>query len=282
MKKFLLPLPFLLLAACGQPENPAPAKPTPRPVEEMTGLKNRAIVGNITESKALELLYGKIDPKKKAAAWTAQGITMQGSFLENGASTWVTALQAEKVREGSDEKYYLLTSIVPTGNDPFDCHACAPGLGAAVFVKRGDHWDVEAQTPVATVAGSYGQAPEAKLTAIGPAHHGFLLMTGYMNQGISESATFLLAPQGKDFKEAFAQQTGEENGGNCAEEGDNSGLPACYDYSTSVDFRPGPKADYYDIVTATNGTKPGDNGKVVDATANVTFRFNGQKYVPVK
>jgi hypothetical protein len=138
-----------LLAGCERAAPPAPA-----------AAEASAIVGAIDGKRALSFLYGPFDDKLEATVWVVNGASdgsPASAALENGDEALVSVLLARAVKEGDDERFYLGVAMVPYRSEDegaFDCETCAPVAGAAVFVKRGDRWVVEAHDPfIATVEG---------------------------------------------------------------------------------------------------------------------------------
>ncbi len=95
---------------------------------------------SLLEDQALRMVYGNYDYSSKSAIW------MNISFSDNDTSSYfkerqgvVKAIFFQPYYENGKRKVFLLTKTIPT-NIHFDCHACLPLIGAAIFVRKMGHW----------------------------------------------------------------------------------------------------------------------------------------------
>ncbi|MEK6337151.1 MAG: protein kinase [Acidobacteriota bacterium] len=247
---------------------------TDKPAEMPT---KKFFTGEFNVGKALELLYGSYDYQKKYVKWklTAEDIKKspigeQGSGLVGTVYTAPNFFQS--FTQAGAQRYLLITETVPAR---YDCHACAPAIGGAVFSQVGNNWQLEAENKLITTMGSFGGAPKGKLIKIGQDRHGAMFNAGGMGQGISEEVAVVIADVGETLKEILTiDEFGGDNGGACGE-----GMAPCYSFTSKLEFVPGANAEFYDAKVTTTGTKEDDQGKVRRANAVKKYLYADGKYI---
>jgi serine/threonine protein kinase len=246
--------------------------------DEPTG---KFFTGDFNVGKALELIYGSYDYQKKYAKWklTAEDLRkskldLQGSGITAG-TVYTNPNFFQSFTQAGVQRYFLITDTVPAR---YDCHACAPLIGGAVFSQVGNNWQVESENKIISTMGSFGSAPKGKLIKIGPDRHGAMFEAGGMGQGISNEVAVVIADMGETLREVLTvDEFGGDNGGACGE-----GLAACYSFSSKLEFVPGANPDYYDAKVTTTGTKEDNDGNVRRVNAVKKYTFANGKYVPAK
>jgi len=196
----------------------------------------------------------------------------------------VAVILVAQVPEGDTTRVYLATSAKPA-QDPmgYDCHACAPAIGAAVFVWRDDHWGLESENPAVGFYGGWGEPSNVNLVQVGPQKHGLLLSSDDEGQGFSSSWKSLLIPLGKTVSEVW---TIEDENDNLGAVDPTDKLNPEMPYRASAAFRfdvfdEKHLADtgYYDIEVISRGKDKEDYGHPFKSE-NWTeiYRFGGIKY----
>ena len=203
------------------------------------------------------------------------------AVLTEGEEALVTIRFAEMVKEGDEERFYLGVMLIPKtepGDEEFDCDTCEPMVGAAVFVKRGERWQLEANAPFVAKSGFHGGGPDMKLVAIGPNQHGILAETDWLAQGYGGTYVSLWTLEQGEIAERFSTRVAENNGGACSDDPKEE-LKPCFEHNLKVKYEPGPVADHYDI-----HLQPDDPDWEYDNDSHhgeLIFRFDGHKYIPV-
>lgn len=274
----------LLLAACDRtpPAGSPPAAAAVAPAVDVPG-----IAGAIDGQRAMAFVYGPVDPKLDAAVWTARGIAKSGpasSVLDDGDEALVSIRLAKGAKEGDSERFYLGVAMVPkrdANEESFDCETCAPVVGATVFVKRGERWEVEAHDPSITTMGQTGVSGEMSLVAIGPARNGILAKSSWRNRGNSGTYTALWTVEAGKIAHRLGVQVAADNAGNCSNDAkDTDQTERCQAYSLAMTFEPGPLPDRYDI-----RLRPSDPAWQYDdnnGKGEKLLRFDGQRYAAVE
>jgi hypothetical protein len=166
---------------------------------------------------ALTKLYHQYDPKTKTAQWVCTRKQMSGPIVgwpctKEDTTVEVSVDLMSQVTEGADTRIYLATNAEPSQDpDGFGCHLCAPAVGAAVFVWRGQRWELESSNVAIGFIGGYGGPPEASLVAVGPDKHGLLMWWGDEGQGFSSSYKELLLPIGNTVENAWSIEDENDN-----------------------------------------------------------------------
>ncbi len=146
--------------------------------------ENRMIIGAFDDIKALEILYGPYQPEAKAALWSDMQVPHQIDTNEIFSETdgLVSVIASNEFTQTGVTKQILLTSTQPNG-DSNQCHGCAPLINAAIFVKVGEKWRVEAHYPYLAFMGAYGAPPSMSWTQIGADKYAIVVQSGDMHMG---------------------------------------------------------------------------------------------------
>jgi hypothetical protein len=219
--------------------------------------------------EALKQLYHKYDPAKGTAQWVCTNEQqakepdrlcqyLQDGNIKDDTTVSVSVILTAQVPEGEVSRIYLATSVIPARfPGEFDCHACVPATGAAVFVWQGQRWVLESANVAADYLGGWGEPPRVDLITIGPQKHGLLLSWTDMAQGFVSSSKVLLAPLGKSVEEVW-DLSDEDDNMNAIDPNDKLlSMPACR-ASAAFRFLAGDeaisdKSDYYDIEVISRG-----------------------------
>ena len=266
-------------------QNRSIANPSPVVAQESAETKpiaptKKYFAGDFDVGKALELVYGSYDNQKKYVKWKLTAEEIQKSPIASessglGPGTVYTAPNfAQAFTQGGVQRYVLVTETVPAH---YDCHACAPIIGGAVFSRQGDNWQLDTETKIIATMGSWGSAPKGKLTKIGPDRYGVGFDNGYMGQGVTSEWINIVAEVGTDLRE-IANIGLNGDSGTCKDPSDQS-LTPCWKYSSKMTFEPGSNPDYYDLKVSTTGTEQDDAGKVRSANRVKKYVFSDGKYV---
>jgi hypothetical protein len=190
---------------------------------------------------------------------------------------------AAAVPDSSNREVLLATFGIPRSGN-FDCHACAPYIGAALFKQGRSGWMRQASVPPFLQNGSFGQHPEARLLQFGPHRYGIELEERNMHQGDFGTTITLFLPWNGRFINAFSTATigstmdDEHSACRSEDEPDTWHLPLCYSFHRELKFMPGRNSQYYDLVVTTFGTGANEFGKVVDISGTMRLRFVDGKY----
>ena len=91
---------------------------------------------------AMKALYGNYDAAKKSSTFRLTK-KFPNTFFDKPGKVEVPEFLAAGAMDLGAMKVFVLTYAVPAAAPEFSCHACAPVIGAAIFVKKGDAWAVE-------------------------------------------------------------------------------------------------------------------------------------------
>lgn len=220
--------------------------------------EGRMIVGVFDDIKALEILYGPYRPEAKAAHWQNMAPPKNMDIFEKNEGLVRTILSKDFTENGV-EKRLQLTATIPNISDGYTCHACAPLVSAAIFVKVGDKWRVEAHYPYWALSGKYGEPDKISLVEIGKEKFALLSEGGDMHQGIGSAdvEVYLLSELGLKPIVSFG------------EEFENADYP-----KVSVAFGPPPSEGGAELVITVD--KTGDKSQIIHK-----FRFANNKYEEV-
>jgi len=211
----------------------------------------------------MTLLFDNYNPKTKSSQYDIPQTTLldlKGSGFEIGDDIVVQPLWTYAITEGGKRKIAFLTFAVPKSSvglaetDPrsFECHACAPLIGAAIFVREGDRWQVESSRTVVSRGGGFGSPPaDFQIIVIGPHKIGIEVSDGDTGGGETTISKVIMVPWKGKVNEALRYVAADNNKGDCGTEKDE--LP-CYANHKRLSFVPRANHDYFDVLLTLSGT----------------------------
>jgi hypothetical protein len=121
-------------------------------------------------AQAMRMFYGNYDVKAETSSTRLPKNTTSLPAPGEEQMT-VRVLFQSFVSEPVARQLFLLTYAIPSNNENYDCHACAPVIGMAVFSKNGQKWQMHASNRAVTFSGEWGKPPNSiQLVKIGPHH----------------------------------------------------------------------------------------------------------------
>jgi hypothetical protein len=209
----------------------------------------------------MRVLFGNFDPTTESSDYDVPQTTvldLAGSNFKIGDDIAVWPLRTLDTNENGRRKVILLTFAVPKDTFgaghrwDFDCHACAPLIGAAVFVHGEAGWSVESSRTVISSGGGFGHPPsEFRIVAVGPHKIGIEMTDGYSGQGEETISKVIMVAWNGKVNMALRYVAADNNKGGCGADAD--GMP-CYANHRRLEFVADPNRDYYDILLRLSGT----------------------------
>lgn len=219
----------------------------------------------LSRNEALKQLYRGYDPDKETAQW----VCTKEQERKNAHAGWlcskehatvsISVLLEAEVQEGDADRFYLVASAKPVKEafGEYECHACLPAIGVAMFTKQAQRWTLESVNSAAGFYGGWGNPPGVDLVEVGPKKHGIVLSVADMGQGFAASTKSLLTPVGKTIVESWSIQDENDNLGSIdPDDKENKEVP--YRASAAFKFFPGDEVtgglgEYYDIEVISRG-----------------------------
>jgi hypothetical protein len=242
----------------------------------------------LSQDEALKQLYHKYDPAKETAQWVCTKGQLQTPKSE-GWPCWkedtnvsISVLLMADVQDGSE--FFLVASAKPA-NDPsgYDCHACAPAIGVAVFTWQAEHWVLQSANAATGFYGAWGEPPDIDLVMVGPNKHGLMLTLEDEGQGFSSSYKGLLVPVDKSVNKVWRIQDEDDDYG-AYDPTDKFAIHVKYRSSAAIKFigsdeNSNGRNDYYDIEVISRGNDmPGTSRRLKDENWTEIYRFSDGKY----
>lgn len=243
----------------------------------------------LSSNAALKQLYRDYDPATKTATWVCTKAQQQPlhegwSCSEGLTKVSVSVELISQLNEGDTDKTYVIASATPA-NEPngYDCHACAPAIGVAVFAWRQSQWQLESANAALGFYGGFGEAPTVDLVTIGMQKHGAMLWHQDIAQGYAWSNRWLLAPLNKDVQQVWSIQDENDNLGN-VDPTDKLADHIAYRAVATIRFlvneeatgEPGP---YFDIEVISRGKDREDSDHPMkNENWTEVYRFHAGKY----
>src|SRR5271154_4283609 len=239
-----------------------------------SAVSQQSVPADFDLARAMKLLYGNYDPLAHTSTFRLTK-SYPHTFFDKPGKVDARAFLTVGASDGGAMKVFLLTAAVPHGSPEFDCHACAPVIGAAVFAKNGAGWAVEASNREFDVIGNWGGPPAAEIVRLGPERMGFELKPGNTNQGETVGSVMILLAWRGGIHEAFEAETISTETSDCGD-----GMGQCRDKSGEIEFVRGADPDYDDIVLTISGTETSEKtGKDEKVRRVQNWKFSDGKYV---
>jgi hypothetical protein len=241
MRQNLLPtlavIGILFIPACRkQVSAPSPVKPDPE--------------SRLSVPDAMRLWYGNFDAQSEASTTVVSPTNYHASNRSAGQQMIVRPAFHVDYDEGSTRKFAVLTYAVPTRS--FDCHACAPTIGMAVFSITSQKWTIESSNSAATTSGGWGKPPsDIQLIQIGANRHAIQIRDADGGQGETTILLQLLTPWKDTVNLGLDRIIADDDSGACGVDGD--GLP-CYSNRRTMHFVRMPDAEYDNLELELTGT----------------------------
>ncbi len=216
---------------------------------------------------AMHTLFGNFNPKAESSSYDVPQTTvldLKGSSFKIGDKIVIQPLSTLQTTESGQRKVILLTFAVPkesfgrSSDDlkNFECHACTPLIGVAVFVRGEVGWKVESSRTAVARGGGFGDPPtEFRVIVIGP-HTKGIEMIDRASGGETTLSRVIMVPWNGKVNLALHYIASDDNHGDCGADAD--GMP-CYANRRRLAFVQGAKRDYYDILLRLSGTDMTDS-----------------------
>lgn len=260
-------IPLVLIAILACPSVPTMVRGEIAPQSELR------VPPEFDLANAMKSIYGNFDEAAKTSVFIVPE-DFPHHFFEQGDRAVASAFFIAKGRDSGAEKMFLVIDAVLPMPTYFKCHACAPLIGAAVFVKSGGAWRIESSSTAILVDGNSGYPPDARLIEIGPQRMGIELKDTYVGQGSTTTFIAMLIPWHGEIRDAIEVIIGDDDLGECRKGVD------CYKTRRQVRLVRGANPDYDDVVVTTSGTERDEKrGAVVRVRGVETWRFSEGKYL---
>lgn len=144
--------------------------------QESTPPRN-SFPGEFDPLLALTVVYGAHEP------WSDLRASRLG-FFQSGAD-FIQPLYHASYVEGGVDKHVVIATLTPRPRSEYDCHACTPMLGGAVFRREGDMWRIESTGLKIEQGHAWFDGLHGRLTLVrvGPDRHGLLQQIDDVAQG---------------------------------------------------------------------------------------------------
>jgi hypothetical protein len=187
----------------------------------------------------MRMFYGNYDVKKQASvAWLPKGKSSLPAAGEEQMT--VRMLFNSFSGDAGEQTLVLLTYAVPSNDETYYCHACAPIIGMAVFSQNGS-----------TFAGEFGKPPtDIQLVQIGPNRGAVKIIDVGQGNGETTAVLQLLIPWNGTVNLGLERIVADDDKGLC----DSRGGLACYANRRTVIFIPKDNGEYYDLELKLTGT----------------------------
>ncbi|HEY6466842.1 MAG TPA: hypothetical protein VIY69_12665 [Candidatus Acidoferrales bacterium] len=217
----------------------------------------------------MKALYGDYDVRSQTSS-----IEIPGGSPDTSNSWSVEAFSVAGFRDSGIDKVIVATYATPDDTPDFNCRACIPLIGAAIFAKTAKGWTVEASEKPGFPDGFEGSPPDAKLIQFGP--HAYGIELDYQVDGYDGywTSTALFLPWRGGFGAALQLIGAQRSYEGCAQQ------PPCYLSQSVLKFVPGNNSEYYHLLVTTTGAEPDTSktGALKDVSGTKLLHFADGKY----
>lgn len=247
-------------------------------VAKATSLRQSKANAGLDVPWAMRVVYGNFDAEKELS--TVSLPREKSSFPAPGNEQMIARPFFHALGTDSGMRVFvLLTYAVPTDERSFDCHACAPTIGMAVFSRVGPRWALKDCTRAITISGEWGKPPTAQLERIGPNRLAVSIMDVGEGQGETTNILQLLIPWHGAVDLGLERVIADDDKGDC---GPGGGLP-CYANGRTVSFVSNDRSDYYGLRLRLRGTDLPVSGlaHARKVSGLETLKFEDGRYVQI-
>jgi hypothetical protein len=245
----------------------------------------------LSQDEALKQLYNQYDPATETAQWVCtKGQLIPSPYSEGwpcrkeDTNVSVSVLLMAEVQEDKAEKIYLVASAKPA-SDPsgYDCHACDPAIGVAVFTWQAEHWVLQSANAATGFWGGWGSPPYVDFVTVGPSKYGLILSLDNEGQGFASSYKVLLVPADKTVSNVWSIEDEQDDYG-AYDPTDKFAIHVKYRSTAAIkyigsDENANDRNDYYDIEVISRGNDmPGTSHRLKDENWTEIYRFSNGKY----
>jgi hypothetical protein len=216
-------------------------------------------------AQAMKMFYGNYDEATRKSTMPNSHNNGLNAFDFGAEQIAASPLFHTFTQEAAVQSFVLVTYGIPL-DKMYDCHACAPVIGMAVFSNIGEQWVMTASNRAVTQAGAWGK-PETHihLARIGPAHYGVVINDSGSGNGEATTVLLLLIPWKNTVNVGLERIIADDDAGMC---GELSTLP-CYSNSRRITFLLEGKDEFYKIKLSLVGTDYVNDSNSKSGTAPV-------------
>jgi hypothetical protein len=237
-----------------------------------------SLEGDFDNTKAMRAIYGSYNADLKRAQWKPSKAELDRfNFYDNIKTVYSRVLFSKQFQQNGTERIFVLTRNVPPKEE---CEDCVPVIGGAAFTKVGQEWQMSAPNKAITRTGTIGDLSAGKIVKLGNERYGVLFQWRTVNQGVTEEGHLLIAETKEGLKEVFSMVTGGNNKIYCEEKGLYQDDPACWSFSSQVDFVQVTNSDLYDLRVSSQGNKQIAENEIVPVRETKRFYFTDAGYRP--
>jgi len=236
----------------------------------------------LTIGRAMEMFYGNYDAEKHESV--ASLPREKTPFRAPGEEQMIAKALFHAFSTNAGEGVFILvTYAVPADEGGFDCHACAPTIGMAVFSQEGMQWRLVDSSRAVTISGGWGKpSTDVRVVRIGPKRSAVEITDIWTGQGETTKELQLLIPWNGTVNVGLERIIADDNKGLCGPDGDQ----ACYANHRTVNFVHEGIANLYSLQLKLTGTDLPDSSAAASAPARMVrgvemLRFDNGKYVQV-
>ena len=210
--------------------------------------KNPVTADAFDVAQAMRMFYGNYDVRSRTSITQLPKNTTSLPAPGEEQMT-VGVLFHSFVGEPSARSLFLLTYAIPSEDETYDCHACAPVIGMSVFTRNGGTWTIDASNRAVTFAGEWGKPPrDIELVKIGSNLTAVKIVDVGKGFGETTAVLDILVPWNHTVKLGLQRVVADEY-----EPCDPGGLP-CYENHRTISFVRHDGTEYYDIELKLSGT----------------------------
>lgn len=232
---------------------------------------------SLSEERAFAMFFGNYDSANKSSIWK----NMRFPDKEEADDYWkektgiVKSVFFQPYNEDGKKKIFLLTKTIPK-DFSFDCHACLPLIGAAVFVLDKSNWIIESQNLSLMYAGEYGEPLMVKLIAVGKNKFGLSVEFEHIGEGFYKEMV-LVVPYNNKIENAHQETIYYENFNDCGRS------MQCAAFTAQFGFDNVNSDDFYGLKIRRFGTETDKTHdyNAVPVDINIVYKFINGKYLEI-
>jgi uncharacterized protein YecT (DUF1311 family) len=223
-------------------------------------------------------------PNHATAMQDLFGVTDPSGEVKTGDEALSSFWFEQSFKQGEDNLHVIFfkTQSIDEEGEPYQSHAQGVDVGAITYQQIAGQWQIIAKQTKFGEAGSWGDVPEttARMMQLSPNVLVLMVDSSYSGQGYVDEGEMLFAFSKNTWHDIGYVQTGGDNSGDCDDESTGlEGLGACWRYQGKISILAGKNIEYPDLLVTRTGTESGENRDSVIPAKNISYVFNGEKYI---
>lgn len=201
-------------------------------------------------AEAMQIIYGNYDTRDRSSTAFLPSEERAGSARSANKRVKIRPFFSTFVDAGTERTFVIATYAVPIDEESFDCHACVPTIGMAIFPLRESNRTIDSSNQVVTYAGGWGRPPaDGRLVSLGLKDVAVMVRDSDTNFGETSEELLILAPWRRTANLSLDRVIADDNKGQWGPEE----FEPCYSHRRTIRFLHAGNEEYFRLEMKLSG-----------------------------